>query len=83
MLISRRKEGETLLIGEDIEIRIVSIRKKKVIFAVVAPREVKIGVGKLSAEAFANTAAAVHSADLGQFLQAAAADAEKPVSLLP
>lgn len=81
MLISRRKEGETLLIGSEIEIRIVSIRKKKVIFGVVAPRDMKIQVGKLSPEAFANTAAAVHSAELGKFLQPGEGEHAKAVSL--
>lgn len=82
MLISRRKEGETLKIGDDIEIRIVAVRKKKVIFGVVAPRELKIEVGKLSPEAFANTAAAVHSVELGKILQSATGKAETPVSIL-
>lgn len=81
MLISRRKEGEVLRIGNDVEIRIVAIRKHKVIFGVVAPRDVKVEVSSLSAEAYANTAAAVHSADLGRFLQPSPGEAARPVSL--
>jgi carbon storage regulator len=83
MLISRRKEGETLFIGDEIEIRIVSIRKNKVIFGVVAPRDVKIAAGRLSPTAMANTLAAVHSVDLDRLLpHAVQANAEKPVLLL-
>jgi carbon storage regulator CsrA len=80
MLISRRKEGEILFIGDEIEIRIVSIRKNKVIFGVVAPRTVKIAAGRLSPTALANTLAAVHSVDLDRLLPKA--NAEKPILLL-
>lgn len=69
MLISRRKEGETLRISGDIEVRIVSIRKNKVILGVIAPRDVKITAGKLDQTEMANTMAAVSSARLDQFLQ--------------
>jgi carbon storage regulator CsrA len=82
MLISRRKEGETLFIGDTIEIRIVSVRKKKVIFGVVAPRDLKVKAARLSPAALANTVAAVHSANLDQLLPGIHADGEKPVLLL-
>ncbi len=68
MLISRRKEGETLLIGENIEIRIVAIRKKKVILGVIAPRDVKISTGKLADIEMANTLAAVTPSNVDDLL---------------
>jgi carbon storage regulator CsrA len=87
MLISRRKEGETLFIGDEIEIRIVSIRKNKVIFGVVAPRDVRIVAGRLSPTALANTLAAVHAVDLAVDLNRPLphelqANTEKPLLLL-
>jgi len=70
VLISRRREGEALLIGEEIEIRIVSVRKKKVILGVIAPRERKIMTAKLSDAEMANTMAAANSINIDQFLHA-------------
>jgi carbon storage regulator len=64
MLISRRKEGETVLIGDDIEIRIISLRKKKVILGIIAPRDVKIVAAKLDEAEMANTMAAANSIEL-------------------
>jgi carbon storage regulator CsrA len=82
MLISRRKEGETLFIGDEVEVRIVSVRKKKVIFGVVAPRDVKVTAARLSPAALANTIAAVHSANLDRLLPGIQSESEKPVLLL-
>lgn len=42
MLVLSRKEKESLLIGENIEIIIQSIDKDSVKIAIVAPKEVKI-----------------------------------------
>lgn len=72
MLISRRKEGETLLIGDDVEIRIISIRKKKVVLGIIAPREVRICTAKLTETELENTMAAAHPADLLDLLHAPA-----------
>lgn len=69
MLISRRKEGEALLIGDSIEIRIVGVRKKKVVLGIIAPRDVLISTAKLTAAELENTMAAAHSADLAEFLR--------------
>lgn len=82
MLISRRKEGETLLIGDDIEVRIIAIRGKKVTLGVVAPRELRIASGKLTVAALANTMAAAHSASFDLLAQAREGEGEKPVVLL-
>jgi carbon storage regulator len=81
MLISRRKEGETLLIGDNIEVRIVSVRGKKVVLGIVAPREIKIAAAKLSPAELSNTAAAVHSANLDNLLRDRAQHGEAPVLL--
>ena len=42
MLVLTRKEGEQILIGEDITVRIVLIDKGKVRIGIEAPRDVKI-----------------------------------------
>jgi carbon storage regulator len=82
MLISRRKEGETVLIGEDIEIRIVSVRKKKIILGIIAPRDMRISATKLSDAEMANTMAAANSIDLADLLRAPGQDGEQVVFLL-
>jgi carbon storage regulator CsrA len=64
MLISRRKEGETVQIGHEIEIRIISLRKKKVILGIIAPRDVKIVAAKLDPAELANTMAAANSIEV-------------------
>lgn len=83
MLISRRKEGEALFIGDDIEIRIIDVRKKKVILGIIAPRDVKITAEKLTDAAMANTMAAVHSASVDKLLlQGSSSQAESVVLML-
>jgi carbon storage regulator len=82
VLISRRKEGETLLIGDEIELRIVSVRKKKVIFGIIAPREVRITATKLNDAEMANTMAAANSVDIDQFLHSSSGEAERVLFLL-
>lgn len=70
MLISCRREGECLQIGEEIEIRIISVRKNKVTLGVVAPREIKIETRKLNEMEMANTeAAAAQSFQFGQLIR--------------
>jgi carbon storage regulator len=70
MLISRRKEGEAVLIGDNVEIRIVGIRKKKVILGIIAPRDVRISTVKLSEAELENTMAAAHSVEIADLLPA-------------
>lgn len=70
MLISRRKEGETVFIGDDIEIRVISLRKKKVILGIIAPRDVRIAATKLNDAELANTMAAANSIELADLLHA-------------
>jgi carbon storage regulator len=68
MLISRRKEGESVLIGEDIEIRIIDIRKRKVILGIIAPRDLRIAAARLNETELANTMAAANSIELADLL---------------
>jgi carbon storage regulator len=68
MLISCRKEGECLQVGEEIEIRIISVRKNKVTLGVVAPRELKIETRKLNEIEMANTEAAAQSFQFGKLI---------------
>jgi carbon storage regulator len=87
MLISRRREGETIQIGDSIEIRIVTIRRNKVVIGIIAPRDVKIATGKLTDEALANTMAAINSSNVSHFFplpagQAPGAELERVISLL-
>jgi len=82
MLISRRKQGDTLSIGDDVEIRIVDVRKNKVILGIIAPRDVKITAAKLSDVAMANTMAAVNAANVGQFFAPKDSGTERVMLLL-
>ena len=83
MLISRRKEGETLFLGDNIEIRVIGIRKKKVILGIIAPRDVSITAEKLTDMAMENTMAAAHASHIDQFLQRSSEETEAVVLLLP
>ena len=82
MLISRRKEGEALAIGNDVEIRIISVRKKKVILGIIAPRDVRITATKLSEAEMANTIAAANPIGLDDLLHAPRQKGEQVVFLL-
>lgn len=58
MLILQRKEGETLLIGDDIEITVISVDGGKVRMAIQAPKSVPILRGELKSAAATNREAA-------------------------
>ena len=42
MLVMLRREGEAILIGEDIDVRILSVRGSKVKIGITAPRAVPV-----------------------------------------
>lgn len=42
MLVMRRREGEAVLIGDDVEIRILSIHRSKVKIGINAPRSISV-----------------------------------------
>lgn len=58
MLILQRKEGETLLIGDEIEVTVLSVEAGRVRLAVQAPRDVTILRSELKVAAQANREAA-------------------------
>lgn len=82
MLISCRKEGESLAIGEQIEIRIISVRKNKVTLGVVAPRDLKIATRRLSEMEMVNTMAVAQAAHLGEFFSTPKNQVESVVFVL-
>lgn len=59
MLILQRKEGESLLIGDDVEITVLSVDAGRVRLAVQAPRNVTILRSELKRAVQANREAAV------------------------
>lgn len=65
MLILTRKSGETLLLGDSIEVTIVEVMGDKVKIAIDAPKEVKILRKELvEAERINKEAIAPHQVDL-------------------
>lgn len=57
MMVMRRRAGESILIGDDIEIHIAEIGRSRVKVAIAAPREVPIVAKELKITADENTAA--------------------------
>lgn len=51
MLVLTRKAGESICIGDDIEVRIVAVRGQKVRLAIEAPRDVGVRRSELPADA--------------------------------
>ena len=58
MMIMRRREGEKILIGDDIVIHITQIGRNRVRIGIDAPREVAIVAEEVKRVEEANTAAA-------------------------
>ena len=58
MLILQRKEGESLHIGEDVEITVLAVEAGRVRLAIQAPRDVTILRSELRVAAQANREAA-------------------------
>ena len=59
MMIMRRREGEKILIGDDIQIHIAHIGRNKVKIAISAPRELSIVAEEMKMVREENLAAAV------------------------
>lgn len=57
MLVLTRKEGEFLLLGKDIEVRILRIDGDQIRLGIVAPRSVNVVRGELLTEIREETAA--------------------------
>lgn len=58
MMVMRRKEGEKILIGDDIVLHIVQIGRNRVRIGIEAPREMTITAEEVRRIAEVNTAAA-------------------------
>ena len=58
MLILQRKEGESLLIGDEVEVTVLAVEAGRVRLAIQAPREVPILRSELKAAAQTNREAA-------------------------
>ena len=58
MLILQRKEGESLLIGDEVEVTVLSVEAGRVRLAIQAPRSVTILRSELKVAAQANLEAA-------------------------
>lgn len=67
MLVLQRKKGESLLIGEDIQISIVDIGADAVRLAIEAPRDVKILRKELAEATKANQEAVAHKDQIQKF----------------
>jgi carbon storage regulator len=72
MLVLTRRAGQTLRIGDDIELQVVRIEGDRVVLGIVAPRAVSVIRGEVRAEvaeeilaaAAASTAASAAARDL-------------------
>ena len=64
MLVITRKKGESLLIGDDIEITVVKVDDGSVKLAINAPRDITILRKELYKEVEENKTAAVFNLDL-------------------
>lgn len=58
MMIMRRREGEKILIGDDIVIHIAHIGRQRVRVAIEAPRELRVVAEEIQRVTEENTAAA-------------------------
>lgn len=67
MLVLQRKKGESLLIGEDIQISIVDIGADSVRLAIEAPRDVKILRKELAEATKVNQEAVAHKDQIQKF----------------
>ncbi|HUD99933.1 MAG TPA: carbon storage regulator [Bryobacteraceae bacterium] len=58
MLIMRRRAGESILIGEDIEIQIINIGESRVKIGIIAPKSVPVSMKEVRLVGQENLAAA-------------------------
>jgi carbon storage regulator len=58
MLIMRRRQGEAILIGADVELRILEIDRSRVKFGITAPPEVRVQAREIELVRDENRAAA-------------------------
>jgi carbon storage regulator len=58
MLLVRRRAGESILVGENVEIQVVEVSPSRVTIGIVAPREIRIVRAELKLTEDQNRAAA-------------------------
>ena len=80
MLILQRKPGESLVIGNDITVSIVSVENGRVQLAIDAPREVPILRSELLAAIAVNQESVVDQAVSADALREFLSDLKPPVS---
>ena len=73
MLILQRKAGESLVIGEDIEITVVSVGRGQVSLAIAAPSDVSILRSELLKAKESNKEASLEAADAAALMDRLAA----------
>ena len=59
MLLIRRRVGESILLGEDVEIQVIDITPSRVKLGIIAPREVPVLRKEIRLSAEQNRAASV------------------------
>ena len=72
MLILQRKAGESLLIGDEVEISVLSVEAGRVRLAIEAPKNISILRSELKNAAATNREAADEEAPAADFAEAAA-----------
>lgn len=72
MLVLTRKPGQTLLIGEDIIIKIVEVRGEGIRIGIEAPKDVSIQRGEVADALAAATIETANDGHDGEALQSAA-----------
>lgn len=63
MLVMRRRQGDAILIGDDVEIRILSIDRNRVKVGITAPRTVRVSAREIELVRTENRAAALTVTD--------------------
>jgi carbon storage regulator len=66
MLVVRRRPGELIRIGDDVELRLLSIGKSSVRLGIEAPRSVSINMRQSSAENAGNNGDTGRYAETGE-----------------
>jgi carbon storage regulator len=62
MLVLTRRSGQTLRIGDSVEVQVVRIEGDRVVLGIVAPREIAVVRGELVAEIARETRGAADAA---------------------
>ena len=66
MLVMRRREGEAIVIGDEVEVRILSIDRTRVKIGIVAPRSIQVSAREMELVRQENRQAAESSCDASE-----------------